>query len=216
MQVLGVTYLFALSAGLVSVLSPCVLPIIPIIVTGKTDDSKFRPLLIVLGLTLTFVLMGIISTLFGNIISPYVFSLEKVSGVVILLFGLLMLFNLNPMKGLSFFQRINYNGKGIFSGFILGMVLGLVWIPCVGPVLSSILAMVATSGSIKTGIISLLVYSFGFSIPLLLAAYFAHFFRTKFSVVKKNPNLVRYVSGGILTLFGFYIIVFGLVNFSFS
>lgn len=216
MQVLNVPFVFAFTAGVVSVLSPCVLPIIPIIVAGKANESKIRPLLIVLGLATTFVLMGILSTLFGHLLSSYIYSIEKVSGGVILLFGLLMLFDINLLKKVTFFQRINYQEQGTFSGVILGMTLGLIWIPCVGPVLSSILAMVATTGSLKIGILSLLIYSLGFSLPLLVAAYSAHFFRTKFSIIKRYPLFVRYFSGTLLSLFGLYVLFFGLVSFSFS
>ncbi len=208
------SYLFSFSAGLLSVMSPCILPILPIIVTGKAQDSKFRPLLIVLGLASTFVLMGILSTLFGQIISPYIYSIEKISGVVILFFGIMLLLDINILKNIGIFGRINYQGEGALSGLFLGMTLGLIWIPCVGPVLSSILAMVASAQDMYIGITSLLVYSLGFAIPLLIAAYAAHFFRSKVVLVKQSPALVRYISAIILILFGLYIIFFGLINFT--
>ena len=214
MQMLNVSYFFSFTAGILSVLSPCVLPLLPIIVAGKAEESKLRPLLIVLGLTITFVFMGIVSTLFGHLVSPFIYSIEKISGGIIILFGLLMCLDINLLKKLTFFQKINYQGKGTFSGLILGMVLGLIWIPCVGPVLSSILVMVATSGSLQIGILSLLLYSLGFSIPLLVAAYAAHFFRTKLSGIKRFPSIVRYLSGSLLIVFGTYICFYGLLNFS--
>jgi len=206
------SFLFCFIGGLLSVLSPCILPIIPIIVTGKTDDSKLRPLLIVTGLSTSFVTMGVISTLLGNVISRYVYSIEKISGAIILLFGLLMLLNINLLKRFSFLNNFTYNGAGIFSGFVLGATLGVIWIPCVGPILSSILAMVASSQNISTGIVSLMIYSLGFSIPILLAAYASYFFRSKVGFLKKHGEIIRYISGTILTFFGLYIIIFGLVG----
>ncbi len=208
------SYLFSFIAGLISVMSPCVLPVIPIIVTGNKNDSVLRPLLIVLGLGITFVIMGVLSTLFAHLFAPYMQSFEKVAAVIIIIFGILFLFDLNIFKKLTVFNKINYNGKGIFSGLILGMTLGLIWIPCVGPVLTSILAMVATTQDLIQGLVFLLIYTIGFSIPLLLAAYFAHFFREKMKLFKQNPLIIRVISGSVLILFGIYILIWGMISFS--
>jgi cytochrome c-type biogenesis protein len=202
---------FSFIGGLLSVLSPCVLPVIPIILTGRENDSKLRPLLIVIGLSITFILMGIVSTLFGQIIAPYIYFVEKLAGIIILLFGLLFLFNINVFKKVSIFNKLNYHGQGAFSGLILGATLGIIWIPCVGPVLTSILAMVATSNDLLKGVILLTIYSIGFSIPLLIAGYFSHFFRKNVTALKMNPLIVRIVSGSILIIFGIYILLWGMI-----
>ena len=206
------TLFFSLVAGFVSVLSPCVLPVIPIIVIGRENDSRLRPLLIVLGLSFTFILMGIASTLFGQIVAPYIYSIEKISGGIILLFGVMFLFDLNLFKKIVFFNRLNYRGRGTFSGLILGAVLGLIWIPCVGPVLTSILALVASVHQIVAGLSLLVAYSVGFAIPLLVAGYFAHFFRERAKILNSRPLFVRLVSGAILIGFGFYILIWGMVG----
>lgn len=208
------TLFFSFIGGLLSVLSPCVLPVIPIVISGNQEDSKFRPLLITLGIGITFIMMGILSTLFGQVVAPYMQSLEKVAAVLIILFGILLLFNLNLFKKLTIFNKINYSGTGLFSGLILGMTLGLIWIPCVGPVLSSILTMVASTQDMTKGIVYLSIYTAGFSIPLLIAAYFSHFFKEKFSFVKKRPSLVRYTNSAILIAFGIYILVWGMIGIS--
>ncbi len=203
--------LFSFVGGLLSVLSPCVLPVIPIIVTGRENDSRLRPLLIVLGLGITFILMGVLSTLFGQVIAPYFQSLEKISGIIIIIFGMMFLLDLNIFKKLSLFNRLNYNGNGLLSGLVLGMTLGLIWIPCVGPVLTSILAMVASAQDFTKGVLFLSIYSIGFSIPLLIAAYSAHLFRERVDFIKTKPQAIRIISGTILVLFGIYIMKFGML-----
>lgn len=209
--------LLTFGAGLASVLSPCVLPVAPIIVTGTEEDSKYRPILIVGGLAITFVLMGLISSLAGSLIAGKMLFLEKFSGVVILLFGLLMLFNVNLFKKITFFNRFNRGARkrGGVEGLILGLTLGLIWIPCVGPMLSSVLATVATAGHAGTGVTLLLIYSGGFAVPMLLAAYSTQFFRRRISSLQANPLILRGINGGVLILFGIYILVKGVINFGY-
>ncbi len=201
-------------AGVISVASPCVLPVLPIIVTGTTDDHKYRPLLIVLGLSIAFISMGIVSTLLGAFIAGKFLYLEKTAGIIIILFGILMLFDINVFKKITFLNQLQSNSKGNFSGLFLGLTLGLIWIPCIGPVLSGVLTLVASQMNLVNGIILLTFYSLGFSIPMLLAAYSSRFFRQKITILQKYPSLVRYTSGGVLVLFGAFIFNQGLLAFS--
>ena len=207
----GVAMVF--SAGLGSVMSPCVLPVLPIVVTGSTQDDKLRPLLIVTGLALAFVTMGVITSIFGAFIGPWMQSIEKFVAAAIIAFGLLILFNINLFKHLSFMSSFMSSSQGTLGGFLLGAVLGVVWIPCVGPLLSGVLAMVATEGKILTGIVLLLIYSAGFSIPILLAGYFSFFFRTKTGFLKRNPMVFNVISGVILIGFGILILRNGMMGF---
>ena len=118
-----------LGAGLASVLSPCVIPVIPLIVTGTARDHKLRPVLIVAGLALAFVTMGVVSSLFGAIIGPWMYKAEKVVGALIALFGLLLLFDVNPFKHLGAVSRLSEHAGGRVNGFVLGILLGIIWIP---------------------------------------------------------------------------------------
>jgi cytochrome c-type biogenesis protein len=206
------TLIFSFLAGLLSVLSPCVLPVIPIIIAGRPGDSKLRPLLIVFGVSLTFILMGILTTLFGQFLAPYIASFEKMAGFISILFGILFLFDINLFKKINLANKLQYNGSGIFSGLILGLTLGLIWVPCVGPVLASILAMVATTQTFWSGVFFLIVYSAGFSIPLLLAGYSSHFFRENIVFLKTHPRAVRITSSVVLILFGIYILKWGMLG----
>src|SRR5450759_3462507 len=130
-------------AGLVSVLSPCVIPVVPLIVTGTAKDHRLRPVLIVSGLALAFVAMGVASSLFGAIIGPWMYKAEKVVGAVIALFGLLLIFDVNVFERIGVFSRFAERTGGRTNGFVLGVLLRVIWIPCVGPRLASVLGLVA-------------------------------------------------------------------------
>lgn len=203
----------AVVAGLLSVGSPCVLPVLPIIITGRQNDSPYRPLLIVSGLALTFILMGVVTALFGGLITAHIAVIEKVAGGLILLFGLLMMFNVNPFKFLSFFAGFNLSSDGRWEGLFMGLTLGIIWIPCVGPFLSAVLFDIAAEGRVGWGVVQMLFYSLGFAIPMLGIAYASHFTRRQINFLKRHPRAVSMVSGVVLTLFGLYILIWGLVGF---
>lgn len=205
--------LMVFGAGLLSVFSPCVLPVIPIVVTGTGNDHRLRPVLIASGLAATFIAMGIISSLFGAFLGPVMRHLETVAGVVIIFFGILMIFDISVFKKLSFFQKVGSRSRGALGGFLLGLTLGVVWIPCVGPILSSVLALVATKGALGQGAWMLFVYSLGFSIPILLAGYASQFFRNRLRPLQKNPLVIRIISGSLLVILGYIIMTKGMIVF---
>jgi len=198
-------------AGLASVASPCVLPVLPIIVAGPAEEHRSRPALVVLGIAVSFVIMGVFTSLFGAAVGPAIPALEKVVGVLVIAFGLLMLADVNLFKRLSWFQRIQVQGGGRWSGLLLGLSLGLVWIPCVGPMLSSVLAMVAAQGTLLAGVSLLLVYSLGFAVPMLAVGYGSQSLRQRVRLVAAHPVVVRWLSGGLLVAFGALILQKGML-----
>jgi len=208
--------LMAMLAGLASIASPCVLPVVPIIVTGTKEDHWSRPLLIVLGLGLSFMTMGALSSLFGGAVASYIPTLEKIAGVVVILFGVLMLCDINLFKRFTALSQLRSPAGGRWSGLVMGATLGLVWIPCVGPLLSGVLALVATDGKLSTGLVLLAFYSLGFAIPMLLAGYASQAARQKVSAINQHPLMIRLVSGGLLIAFGLYIIKAGMLTIGFS
>ena len=210
---LSITTLFMVTfAGFVSIASPCVLPMVPILITGTEEDHKYRPLLIVAGLSLSFIVMGVFTSLFAGAVAGAMPTIEKVAGVVVILFGLSMLLGINVFKKLTFFYKAQqWQSQGKWSGLILGMTLGIVWIPCVGPMLSGVLALVATQGQLTSGIIMLAFYSFGFSLPMLLAGYASQSVRQKIKAVNAHPVAIRLVSGLLLIVFGYYIFTAGML-----
>lgn len=205
----------AFGAGLLSVLSPCVLPVLPIVVTGGADDHRSRPLLIVIGLAITFILMGIASALFGGLIAGVMPQIERAAGVLIALFGLLILSGINPFKRLGFLSTLNIPvGDGRWSGLLLGMTLGLIWIPCVGPVLSGILTQVAGRADLAYGVTLLAIYAAGFAVPMLAVGYLSHGARQRLRAVQKHQLAVRLISGALLLAFGLVIASSGMLAFA--
>lgn len=204
---------FALSfaAGLASVASPCVLPVLPLLVTGTTDDDRSRPALVVAGVAVSFTAMGVLVSLLGGAVGRFLPLVEKGVGVLVVLFGLLLLADVNLFKRLSWLQGIGAPGRGRWSGLLLGLSLGLVWIPCVGPMLSGVLATVATRGSLLVGVSLLLAYSAGFAVPMLAVGYGSQALRRRVRAVAAHPVLVRWVSGLLLVTFGLVILTQGML-----
>lgn len=210
---LGVSNIFlAVFAGLGSVLSPCVLPVIPVVMAGADDKDRLRPLVVVSGLSLTFIAMGIISSLFGALLIGKTRYIEQAGGMIIAVMGLMVLFDMSIFKRLYRLSSINVSTEGRFSGLILGMALGIVWIPCIGPMLSSILAMVGSSGQLAKGALLLFFYSLGLAIPMLAVGYSSHMVQRRLRAVSGSRAL-RYIMGGTLTAFGLYVTFIG--NFAF-
>lgn len=208
------TVFMTITAGIASVASPCVLPVVPIIVAGTEQDHKLRPLLIVIGLSLSFIAMGVITSLFGGAIAGIMPAMEKVAGLIIVLFGLLLLFDVNLFKKLTLFSNIRANSRGRWSGLLLGLTLGLVWIPCVGPMLAGVLTLVATDGRLSSGVTLLAFYSLGFALPMLLLGYASQTIRARIKNLNAHPLAVRLFSGGLLIAFGLFILKEGMLAFA--
>jgi cytochrome c-type biogenesis protein len=201
----------AFGAGLASVASPCVLPVVPLLVTGTAEDHRARPALVVAGLALSFVVMGVLTSLFGAAIGPALPALEKAVALLMIAFGALLLLDVNLFKGLTWLQRVGPAVGGRWSGLVLGLSLGLVWIPCVGPMLSSVLAMVAARGTLLSGVGLLLVYSAGFAVPMLAVGYGSQALRQRVRRVSAHPVAVRWASGLLLVGFGGLILAQGML-----
>ncbi len=198
-------------AGLASVASPCVLPVVPILVSGTADEHRSRPALIVAGIASSFVAMGIVTSLFGRAIAPALPVMEKVAGALVVVFGVLLIAGVNVFKRLSWLQRFQTTSRGRWSGLLLGSSLGLVWIPCVGPMLSSVLALVAAQGKLLTGAALLGVYSLGFAVPMLAVGYGSQALRKRVRAVAAHPAAIRWASGLILVAFGALILRKGML-----
>jgi len=157
--------LIAFGAGLISIFSPCVLPLLPAIVASSTDRGRYRPLAIVLGLSISFTSMGLVASAFGAVFTAYSYYLFAAAIVLIIAMGFWMLFDLHlpyDMPRLGIIDRVSRKTydiptEGIPSGLALGLALGIVWLPCTGPVLATILTWVAANGNIATGGLLLLI-----------------------------------------------------------
>jgi len=197
-----------LLAGLLSVFSPCIIPVLPIIMVGREKDSPLRPFYIVSGLATMFIILGIISSAFGYLLIGKIDYLEKIGALIIFIFGASMLLDINIFKNITIFNRLIADKTQDMPDFILGLSFGLLWIPCTGPILSSVLTLVASKASIMNGILLLSIYSLGFAIPMLGFAYFSQFFRKKSKALLKNPRYINWISGILLILFSLYTLIF--------
>lgn len=208
-----VTVGLAVGAGLASVLSPCVLPVVPIIMAGAEREDRLRPLIVVIGLALSFMAMGAVSSLFGAMLIGKTRYIEIGGSAIIVIMGLMVMFDLSIFKRFYQLSNIRVKGEGRVGGLILGMSLGLIWVPCVGPFLSSTLTMVATSGQLLTGIVLLGFYSLGLAIPMLIVGYSSQLIQNKIRGLLRHDTVLRYITGAVLVAFGLYSIIKGNVAF---
>ncbi len=203
--------LIALSAGILSVFSPCILPVLPLIAAYSTKSGKYVPVTIVIGLTTSFTMMGVLTSAFGYVFNQYQTMLYTIAGVVVIFLGYYMIFDeieqkirmIIPNTRIS--RRFSATNAGsTVGGFMFGFSLGIIWIPCVGPILAVILAMVAVAGSMLYGGILLAIYSLGLGIPLLLLAYIPHF---TLKPLNKYSLVIKRIAGVIMVQVGTYMVV---------
>tara|TARA_B100000809_G_scaffold265942_1_gene326455 strand:+ start:1705 stop:2412 length:708 start_codon:yes stop_codon:yes gene_type:complete len=209
--------LIAFSAGLISFLSPCVLPLIPgyiSYVSGssfnelieKKNTNLIPIILFTVGFSIVFIIFGAASTFLGQLLLQNSFELRIAAGVIIIIFSLQIIGVIN-LKFLNYEKRIQTNNnKNIFSPIILGAAFGFGWTPCIGPILGSILALAATEESINKGILLLFFYSLGLAIPFILSGYLIQKFLLFSKNFKKNINLVSKIGGLILLITGILIL----------
>ncbi|CAN5453762.1 cytochrome c biogenesis CcdA family protein [soil metagenome] len=201
----------ALLAGILTIAAPCTLPMLPIVLGASLGHSgKIRPAMIALGFVLSF---SFVALLLGWLTQAFDFDpnvLRTVAAVLLLGFGLLMIWP-TPYEWLS--SRIggispsgNSPHPGNIGGFVLGTTLGLVWTPCAGPVLGSILTLVATSKDIAWGSTLMIAYAIGAAIPMLAIAYGGQ------AVTTRVRNIAR-ISPRLQQAFGVVVIGFAIASY---
>jgi cytochrome c-type biogenesis protein len=211
-----INFALALMAGGVSIASPCVLPLLPGVMAYSTEKSKLTPLAIVLGLAITFTTLGVASAIFGAFLMDYMDYLKIISGVFIIIMGLYILSRTVEDLLLRVWQRLpvshiphpNVENSGIIGGLILGISLGIVWMPCVGPMLATILMIVAQQGAVLYGASLLGTYSLGLAIPMLAVAYSSNMVSDKLRSFSKFSFGLRKFAGVILMIVGLYYLSF--------
>ena len=208
----------AFVAGLFTVITPCILPILPAMLAGSSG-GRLRPVAIVAGMSLTFTLMGVAISAVGAVFAPFESALRWFSLLFIIGMGAVLydddinsiFVNVTSSFSQSVSENIgslvperfkSKNDEGLFGAFTLGMSLGVLWIPCVGPILGSILALVGFGGNVGYGAILLLTYSVGVSIPMLLIAYFGKSVSGRVQWFARNGHRLKKMSGAALMLVG--------------
>ena len=222
-------YLIAFGAGLISFLSPCVLPLIPGYVSYISGQSlqeileskktNFFPLvLFCLGFSTVFVLLGASASFLGQALLQNSEILRIVAGIIIIIFSFQLLGIIN-ISYLHFEKRFDAKeSRNILFPYIIGLAFGFGWTPCIGPILGSILAIASIEETLTRAIILLIFYSLGLAIPFVLSGYLIQKFLLFSKNFRKNINLISKIGGitllvtGILILtnqlqaIGFYII----------
>jgi len=190
-------------AGIASIASPCIFPLLPALFASSTEKGRFRPLAIVLGLCISFVLMGIITSAFGYAMRDYLAYLNILAAAVIIGFGIVMVSNVEIFNIFSKIPVPAIANRGVGGGVLLGLSLGVVWLPCIGPILGAVLTRIAVEGNIYYGAAMLSIYSLGFAIPMLLVAYTGHF-TGSLGNVAKYQNYIRKGAGLVLIIAGIW------------
>lgn len=205
----------AFLAGLLSFLSPCVLPLVPSYIAyvtgvsgvGEIQARRHRALLhaalFVLGFTLIFVALGATATVFGRVLNRYQHWLERIGGALIVVFGL---YTLGVLK-IGFLSRerrfqLGDQPVGFLTSVLAGMAFGAGWTPCIGPILGAILLYTSSQADLGRGIGLLLSYSLGLAIPFLLAAWALETFLAWFQKFRKFIGWVERIAGALLVVVG--------------
>jgi len=222
--------LIAFSAGFISFLSPCVLPLIPgyiSYISGRAldeiiKDNKsvlLKTIFFSIGFSIVFISFGITASFIGKLLISYSNQLRIIAGIIIILFSLqfIGLINLKILNSETRFFTKNYNDNLIFP-IIVGAAFGFGWTPCIGPVLGSILALAAIEENISKGILLLLFYSLGLAIPFIISGilidkflFFSKSFRKYISTITKVGGAILLLTGiailtGQLQVLGFFIL----------
>ena len=207
----------AFSAGLISFLSPCVLPLIPgyiSFVSGQSlnellESKKINllPLMLFsLGFSFVFIIFGATASFLGKFLLQNSQQLRIVAGIIIIIFSLQLL-NIININFLNLEKKVyTKKSNNIWFTFIVGMAFGFGWTPCIGPILGSILALASTEETILRAIILLSFYSLGLAIPFVLSGYLMQRFLLFSKNFKKNINLVLKVGGTTLLITGVLIL----------
>lgn len=202
-------YLIAFLEGIITFISPCLLPMLPIYVSyfaGGGERSVAKTLKgamgFVAGFTMVFVTLGALAGTVGAFLKEYQTPVNIISGLIVVVFGLnfLGVFKFNIFKGSRF--SANTNDMGFFSALLFGVIFSVGWTPCVGAFLGSALMLASQRGHVLEGMAMLLAYSMGLGIPFLLSAVLIDYLKSAFNWIKKNYMVINAVSGSLLVLLG--------------
>jgi cytochrome c-type biogenesis protein len=217
MEVSLIGLVTAFAAGVISFLSPCVLPLVPgyvSFVAGRSledlrdgEASRLQALSLsatfVLGFTVVFVALGASATALGHLLLSWRYELGMVAGVVVILFGLHML-GLTPFSLMDREARfhVEMGGGRVLSAFVLGIAFAFGWTPCIGPVLGAILTLGASTADVSKGALLLAVYSLGLGLPFLIAALFTGALLGRLRALGRAGRNLQRGAGGLLVVMG--------------
>ena len=224
--------LTSFAAGVVSFLSPCVLPLVPGYVSYVAGQSLVVPasqsgsgtnfaalrlsLFFVLGFSTVFVIVGASATALGQLVLSYRYEANLAAGAVVIVFGLLMMGLVRwPWLQRDFRIHLDLPGGRPVAAYVLGIAFAFGWTPCIGPVLGAILTTSAVSATVAQGIVLLSVYSLGLGLPFLVAAVFADGLFGRLRILARTGRFLQIGAGGVVVGMGVAMITGQLTAFSY-
>lgn len=202
-------YVITFAEGMLTFISPCLLPMIPIYVSYFAGGGERKPAAalkcaagFVLGFTVVFVLLGALAGTVGSFVAEHGRAVDIVTGLVVVFFGLIYLevINLNLFRGIK--HSVDTNSLGFVSAMIFGAVFSVGWTPCTGAFLGSALMLASQQGHVASGILMLLAYSAGLGLPFILSAVLIERMKSAFELIRRNYRLINRVCGALLIVMG--------------
>lgn len=217
-------YLISFLEGIITFISPCILPMIPVyllyfaggssgeLTGGKKGKVLVNALGFVLGFTIVFVALGALASLIGGLLLEYKIIVNIVTGAVVILFGL----NFIGVFKIGFLNRskkleTDVKPLGFFSALLFGLIFAIGWTPCVGAFLGSALGLAANSETVVSGTLLLMVYSLGLGVPFLLSAVLIDRLKGVFGFIKRHYQIVNIICGSLLIIVGILMMT-GVMN----
>lgn len=202
-------YFISFLEGIITFISPCLLPMLPIYVSyfagggeRSTKKTVVGALGFVTGFTIVFTALGALAGTIGSLLIKYQTVVNIVSGLIVIIFGLnfLGVLNFNFFHGIR--KNVDTENMGFFSAALFGMIFSIGWTPCVGAFLGSALMLASTQAHMVKGVLMLLSYSLGLGIPFIVSAVLIDKLKGAFNFIKSNYEIINKISGAFLILVG--------------
>ena len=209
-------YFLTFLEGIVSFISPCLLPMVPIYISyfiGEDNNNNKKAILnsigFVLGFTIIFLILSFFASQLGTLLSDNIRYIKIIFGIIIILFGLNYMEILKiELLNRSSVKKIDTNNFNFFKSIVFGILFSVSWTPCIGTFLSSALLLIAKEQDIIKGIIMMVLYSIGLGLPFIISAILIERLKNVFDFIKKHYNVIKKISGVILIMAGIYMIFF--------
>lgn len=212
-------YIISFLEGIVTFISPCLLPMLPIYISyfaggvkeKNTAKTLKNAIAFVLGFSVVFILLGALAGTLGSFLKQYQTAVNIITGLIVVIFGL----HFSGVFKLKFFKGIKNQNKtdelGFFSSMLFGIIFSIGWTPCVGVFLGSALMLASSQGETLKGVLMLICYSLGLGIPFIVSAILIDKLKGAFNFIKKHYNIINIICGVLLILVGLCM-MFGLLG----
>lgn len=206
-----VDYFILFLEGIITFISPCILPMLPIYISyfaGQNGEGTKKKALInsmgfVLGFTIIFVLLGAFTGTIGVFLREYKTIINIVTGLIVIFFGLNFMNIISiPIFNINRNINIKTTNMGFLSSLLFGIVFSIAWTPCVGAFLGSALMFTASVGGSFKGMLMLFSFSMGLGIPFIISAVLIDGLKSTFDFIKRNYQVISFISGGFLVIIG--------------